>query len=93
MGEYDEDPTQEQDDLLDGHGAMGGGATPGDLFIKTATGIKSVLPSIFNLKVVSEAGRLHFTIITNITAKYVTVFSVLESRHRCEYVYGSPVYQ
>ncbi|XP_023725353.1 calpain-A isoform X6 [Cryptotermes secundus] len=56
MGEYDEDPTQEEDDLLDGHGGMGGGATPGDLFIKTATGIKRVLPSIFNLKVLGEKG-------------------------------------
>lgn len=74
MGEYDEDPTQEQDDLLDGHGGMGRGATPGDLFIKTATGIKRVLPSIFNLKVVSEAGRLHFTIITNTTAYIIFIY-------------------
>jgi hypothetical protein len=51
MGEYDEDPSQEHDDLLDGHGRV----TPADLFVKTATGIKKVLPSIFNLKVVSEA--------------------------------------
>jgi hypothetical protein len=74
MGEYDEDPTQEHDDLLDGHGGMGGGATPGDLFIKTATGIKRVLPSIFNLKVVSEARRLYFTIITNTTADIICMY-------------------
>jgi hypothetical protein len=55
MGECDEDPTQEQDDLLkDGHGGGGGGGRPGDVFIKTATGIKRLLPSIFNLKVVSD---------------------------------------
>jgi hypothetical protein len=87
MGEYDEDPTQEQDDLLvDGHGrhgGIGGGPTPGDLFIKTATGIKRVLPSIFNLKVVSEAGRLHFTLInTTGNTIFITMFSVLEIRHR-----------
>jgi hypothetical protein len=60
MGEYDEDPTQEHDDLLvDGHG----GTSPGDLFIRTASGIKKVLPSIFNLKVVSEAGKPYFTTV------------------------------
>jgi hypothetical protein len=83
MGEYDEDPTREQDDLLaDGHGRHGG-ATPGDLFIRTATGIKRVLPSIFNLKVVSQAGRPHFTIkkLPPILSSYITMFSVLESRH------------
>lgn len=83
MGEYDEDPTQEQDDLLvDGHVEIGGGPTPGDLFIKTVTGIKRVLPSIFNLKVVSEGGRPHFTIITLFIYVYHNVYSVLESKHR-----------
>jgi len=55
MGECDDDPTQEQDDLLeDGHGFRYGGGTPGDVFIRTATDIRKVLPSIFNLKVVSD---------------------------------------
>lgn len=55
MGECDEDPTQEQDDLLeDGHGFGHGGGTPGDVFIRTATDIRKVLPSIFNIKVVSD---------------------------------------
>lgn len=57
MGECDDDPTQEQDDLLeDGHGFRYGGNTPGDVFIRTATGIRRVLPSIFNLKVLGEKG-------------------------------------
>jgi len=55
MGESDDDPTQEQDDLLkDGHRFRYGGGTPGDVFIRTATDIRRVLPSIFNLKVVSD---------------------------------------
>ncbi|XP_021935909.1 calpain-A-like isoform X5 [Zootermopsis nevadensis] len=57
MGECDDDPTQEQDDLLkDGHGGRGGRGTPGDVFIRTASEIKRVLPSIFNLKVLGEKG-------------------------------------
>lgn len=55
MGESDDDPTQEQDDLLeDGHGFRYGGDRPGDVFVRTATDIRKVLPSIFNLKVVSD---------------------------------------
>jgi hypothetical protein len=54
MGECEDDPTQEQNDLTDGHGFRYGGDTPGDVFIRTATGIRRVLPSIFNLKVVSD---------------------------------------
>jgi hypothetical protein len=54
MGECEDDPTQEQDLLTDGHGFGYGGRTAGDVFIRTATGIRRVLPSIFNLKVVSD---------------------------------------
>lgn len=57
MGECDDDPTQEQSDLLkDGYGFRYGGGTPGDVFIRTATDIRRVLPSIFNLKVLGEKG-------------------------------------
>ncbi|XP_069668673.1 calpain-A isoform X5 [Periplaneta americana] len=56
MGECDDDPPQEEhDDLLkDGHGGQGGDGL--DVFIRTATGIKKMLPSIFNLKVLGERG-------------------------------------
>jgi hypothetical protein len=65
MGECDDDPTQEQDDLLDGHGGRGGRGTPGDVFIRTASDIKRLLPSIFNLKVVSDTKKPHITAVQN----------------------------
>jgi hypothetical protein len=82
MGECDDDPTQEQDDLLeDGHGFGYGGGTPGDVFIRTATGIRKVLPSIFNLKVVSDVTTTCESYRTS-GAKTCTShnFSVSESR-------------
>jgi hypothetical protein len=72
MGEYDDDPPPEQDDLLkDGLGGRGGRGTPGDVFIRTASDIKRVLPSIFNLKVVSDAKEPHFTSLQKNLQYYV----------------------
>ena len=68
MGECDDDPTQEQeqDDLLkDGHGFRFGGGTPVDVFIRTASDIRRVLPSIFNLKVVSDVKSACVIVIQN----------------------------
>jgi hypothetical protein len=65
MGECDdEDPPVEQDDLQkDGYGGRG---TPGDVFIRTASDIRRVLPSIFNLKVVSGVKSSRLTAVENI---------------------------
>jgi hypothetical protein len=72
MGECDDDPTQEQDDLLtDGHGFGYGGGSPGDVFIRTATDIRRVLPSIFNLKVVSDLTTTCDTVVQNKWRQYL----------------------
>lgn len=77
MGEFDDDPTQEQDDLLeDGHGFRCGGGTPGDVFIRTATDIRRVLPSIFNLKVVSDVTTTCDSDLEQVVPKLVRATSV-----------------
>ena len=72
MGECDDDPTQEQDDLLtDGQGPRYWGGTQGDVFIRTATGIRKVLPSIFNFKVVSDVTTTCDIVIQNKWLQYL----------------------
>jgi hypothetical protein len=72
MGESDDDQKQEQDDLLnDGHRFRFGGGAPGDVFIKTATDIRRVLPSIFNLKVVSDVATTCDSHTEQVAPKFV----------------------
>lgn len=60
MGDYATDEDEKEQLELDGKEDQQDDDDQGvDLFIKTATDIKRVLPSIFNLKVVSAFISLH----------------------------------